>query len=76
MCYGEPVLRQPGSISLADGKVSLVYDASKLDALWTKVKMDDGIMKTQWNDNVYRLVLRLKKESNEDVVRYCFEPSY
>lgn len=75
MCYGKPKMRKSGCIGLASGMVSLVYDASKLDASWNKVEMNDGIMKTQWNDNVYRLVLRLKHEGNEDTVRYCFEPS-
>ena len=74
MCYGKPMMRQPSCISLADGNVSLVYDAAKLDASWTKVEMNDGIMKTQWKDNVYRLVLRLKHGSDNGTVSYRFEP--
>ena len=39
--------------------VRLEYDAQYLSASVEKVQMTDGIMKTQWKDNIYRIILRL-----------------
>lgn len=60
MVYGQPTLRQLGKILLQDGQVCLAYDARTLEASVEQVQMADGIMKTQWNDNVWRIALRLK----------------
>ena len=42
--------------------VRLEYDAQYLSASVEKVQMTDGIMKTQWKDNIYRIILRLNNE--------------
>ena len=39
--------------------VRLEYDAQYLSASVEKGQMTDGIMKTQWKDNIYRIILRL-----------------
>lgn len=57
MCYGCPVMKEQGRVALAESGAVLGYDAAAVDVSWQKVAMDDGIMKTQWHDNVYRLVL-------------------
>lgn len=57
MCYGEPKMVKKGVIALQDGNVWLQYDKALLTPSWEKLKMNDGIMKEQWQDNVYRLVL-------------------
>lgn len=68
MCYGCPVMKGQGRIALARGSVVLVYNAAEVEALWQKVEMNEGIMKTQWNDNVYRIALMPK--SQNAVVKY------
>lgn len=62
MCYGEPHFIKKGIIALQDGCVWLKYDESILTPSWEKLKMNDGIMKEQWNNNVYRLVLTVTKK--------------
>ncbi len=59
--YGQPTVQQDGSLLLADGQVRLEYDAQTLGVSVEKVQMADGIMKTQWQDNVWRIALRLKE---------------
>ena len=63
MVYGKPEQKAPGCILLQDGSVRLEYDAQQLAPTIEKVQMADGIMKTQWQDKVYRIVLK----SNENV---------
>ncbi len=58
--YGQPVVQQPGLLLLGNGQVRLEYDARTLDASVEQVQMVDGIMKTQWEDNAWRIALRLK----------------
>ncbi len=72
MCYGEPQQGGKGCILLQDGKVKLTYSTRQLTVSWEKVKMEDGIMKTQWHDNVYRIKLNVHKKSKDTIV-YCFE---
>lgn len=72
ICYGEPLLKEPGRILLQDGKVSLLFDAAQLSPQIEKVEMADGIMKTQWQDNVYRILLALP-EGQSGSCRYYFE---
>ena len=60
MCYGEPALKKRGRIALCGGKAALVYDARHLEPSWHKVPMGEGIMREQWHDNVYRLLLHVK----------------
>ncbi len=70
MVYGQPVVQQAGRILLQDGAVFLEFDARTLDASADQVQMADGIMKTQWKDNVWRIALRLK--GNAQSARYSF----
>ena len=65
MTFGKPVIASSsGRILLQDGNVALEYDAHQLTASVEKVQMTDGIMKTQWKDNVYRITL-LRKDGME-----------
>ena len=48
------------------------YDAQYLSASVEKVQMTDGIMKTQWKDNVYRIILRLNDNYPMAKVKYRF----
>lgn len=68
MCYGAPRLQKKGSIALADGTITLTYNPETAEASWSKLKMNEGIMKTQWNDNVYRIILKTRLKSG--VVEY------
>ena len=70
MCYGSPRSVQKGRVALAGGAV-LVYNPETVDVSWSKLQMNDGIMKTQWQDNVYRLVMRSRLKSG--IIRYWFE---
>lgn len=72
MAYGKPMLQQAGKILLQNGKVRLEYDAQYLSASITKVQMTDGIMKSQWKDNVYRIILRLNDNYPKARVKYRF----
>lgn len=72
MAYGKPVIQQPGKILLQNGNVRLEYDAQYLSASITKVQMTDGIMKFQWKDNVYRIILRLNDNYPKARVKYRF----
>lgn len=56
---GKPEVQKKGEILLQEGAVRLVYDAQVLTASIEKVQMPDGIMKTQWNDDVYRILLKV-----------------
>ena len=60
MCYGEPALKKRGRIALCGGKVTLVYDARQLEPSWHKVPMGEVMMREQWHDNVYRMLLHVK----------------
>lgn len=71
VCYGAPRLQKKGSIALADGAITLTYNPKTAEASWSKLKMNEGIMKTQWNDNVYRIILKPRLKSG--VVEYQFE---
>ena len=48
------------------------YDAQYLSASVEKVQMTDGIMKTQWKDNIYRIILRLNDNEPMAKVKYRF----
>ncbi len=71
MCYGSPRKLQSGRVTLAGGKATLVYNPENVDVTWNKVEMPDGIMKTQWKNNVYRLVLKTRLKSG--IIKYSFE---
>ncbi|MBB3702322.1 heparinase II/III domain-containing protein [Alloprevotella rava] len=70
MCYGCPAMQKNGQLLLADG-VKLVYDADKTTVAWQKVVMPEGMMKKQWDDNVYRIELKPKTEVSD--IEYRFE---
>ena len=70
MVYGKPEQQQAGIILLQDGKVRLEYDAQQLSASIEKVQMTDGIMKTQWQDNVYRILLSAKGNAPKTSYRF------
>ena len=72
MAYGKPVVQKAGRILLQNGAVRLEYDAQYLSASVEKVQMTDGIMKTQWKDNVYRIILRLNDNYPMAKVKYRF----
>lgn len=65
MCYGAPRLAKKGVIALHDGRVLLEYDPKLLQPAIEKVVMNDGIMKEQWHDNVYRLTLTLTRKGEK-----------
>lgn len=73
MTYGQPRLQGDGSILLQEGKVRLTYDSQALAPSIEKVQMEDGIMKTQWNNQVYRILLRMKQQASKGKLRYEFE---
>ena len=73
LCYGKPIVKLPGTILLQGGNVALKYDSSVLAASTEKVVMTDGIMKKQWNDNIYRIMLRLNDNYPKKEVKYSFE---
>ena len=66
MTFGKPIVASSGRILLQEGNVALEYDAHQLTASVEKVQMADGIMKTQWKDNVYRITLQRKDEKQVD----------
>ena len=72
MAYGKPVVQKAGRILLQGGMVRLEYDAQYLSASVEKVQMTDGIMKTQWKDNIYRIILRLNDNYPMAKVKYRF----
>ena len=76
MAYGRPVVQKTGRILLQGGMVRLEYDAQYLSASVEKVQMTDGIMKTQWKDNIYRIILRLNDNYPMAKVKYRFTLSY
>ena len=57
---------------LQGGMVRLEYDAQYLSASVEKVQMTDGIMKTQWKDNIYRIILRLNDNEPMAKVKLYF----
>ena len=73
LCYGKPIVKLPGTILLQGGSVALKYDSSVLAASIEKIVMTDGIMKKQWNDNIYRIMLRLNDNYPKKEVKYSFE---
>ena len=70
MCYGAPRQLKKGRIALANGTITLTYNPETVEASWSKLKMHEGIMKTQWNDNVFRIILKTRLKSG--VVEYQF----
>ena len=72
MAYGKPVVQKAGRILLQGGLVRLEYDAQYLSASVEKVQMTDGIMKTQWKDNIYRIILRLNDNYPMAKMKYRF----
>ena len=73
MAYGKPTLQSAGKILLQDGQVCLSFDTKYLSSYIEKVEMTDGIMKTAWNDNVYRIILRLNDNYPKAKFTYQFE---
>lgn len=73
LCYGKPVVKSPDTILLQGGNVALKYNSSILAASIEKIVMADGIMKKQWNDNIYRIILRLNDNYPKKEVKYYFE---
>ena len=72
MACGKPAVQKAGRILLQGGMVRLEYDAQYLSASVEKVQMTDGIMKTQWKDNIYRIILRLNDNYPMAKVKYRF----
>lgn len=70
MSYGRAVVQKAGRILLQGEQVALLYDDKYLSASIQKVQMTDGIMKTQWKDNVYRIVLRLNDNYPKATIKY------
>lgn len=60
MTYGEPCLDNEGMVLLGNKSVRLALPLDRVSVSWEKVEMPDGIMKEQWNDNVYRIIVTLK----------------
>ncbi len=72
MCYGEPSWDQAGQVLLADGKVRLSIPKNLFTVAWEKVNMQDGIMKEQWNDNIYRLRIKFGEYAYDGEIKYVF----
>ena len=72
MTYGEPRLSGDGNILLADGKVKLSVPKTVVETSWEKVDMQDGIMRSQWHDNVYRVHIKLGKYVYDGRIKYVF----
>lgn len=72
MCYGEPSWDQAGQVLLADGKVRLSIPKNLFTIAWEKVNMQDGIMKEQWNDNIYRLRIKFGEYAYDGEIKYVF----
>ena len=70
MAYGKPELQQPGCILLQGGCVKLEYEANQLSASIEKIQMADGIMKSQWKNLVYRIVLRFNSNGQNAKIKY------
>ena len=51
----------------------LALPLDRISVSWEKVEMPDGIMKEQWNDNVYRIIITLKDGYCNGIValRFC-----
>ena len=73
MAYGKPNVLDSSRILLCDGCVRLSFDKQYLSAFIEKVQMPDGIMKTEWNDEVYRIILRLNDNYPKAKLTYLFE---
>lgn len=75
MCYGKPCLDQDGRVLLADGMVRLSIPKSLFTVDWEKVNMQDGIMKEQWRDNIYRLKIKFGEYAYDGEIKYVFSCS-
>ena len=73
VCYGQPTLQKEGIVLLHNDLIKLHYDSNSLTASIEKVNMTDGIMKKQWQDNVYRIVLRTQEGSYQANLKYWLE---
>ena len=73
MAFGKPTLQSPGKILLQDGQVCLSFNTQYLTSFIEKVEMPNGIMKTEWQDNVYRIILRLNDNYPKAKFTYLFE---
>lgn len=73
VCYGQPTLQKEGIVLLHNNLIKLHYDSNSLTASIEKVNMTDGIMKKQWQDNVYRIVLRTQEGSYQANLKYWLE---
>ena len=73
MCFGEPQMKGEGRVLLDEGMVALRFDARQLSATIRKVNLGQGILRTQWKDNVYRLELRVTDPREVQTVDYRLE---
>lgn len=73
MTYGEPCLDNEGMVLLGNKSVRLALPLDRISVSWEKVEMPDGIMKEQWNDNVYRIIITLKDNyrNGKVTLRFC-----
>ena len=73
MTYGEPCLDNESMVLLGNKSVRLALPLDRISVSWEKVEMPDGIMKEQWNDNVYRIIITLKDGYCNGIValRFC-----
>ena len=73
MTYGEPCLDNEGMVLLGNKSVRLALPLDRISVSWEKVEMPDGIMKEQWNDNVYRIIITLKDgyRNGKVALRFC-----
>ena len=73
MTYGEPCLDNEGMVLLGNKSVRLALPLDRISVSWEKVEMPDGIMKEQWNDNVYRIIITLKDGycNGKVTLRFC-----
>lgn len=73
MCFGKPQMEGEGRVLLDEGRVALRFDARQLSATIQKVDLGQGILHTQWKDNVYRLELRVTDPREVQTVDYRLE---
>ncbi|MBO9620466.1 MAG: heparinase II/III family protein [Niabella sp.] len=65
MTWGRPVVTKPGNINIKEGSSGLLvqYDPAQLDPLVEAIAVKDPRLTKVWGDTVYRLVLRVKKQT-------------
>lgn len=73
MVYGEPRPDGDGKMLLAEGKVELSVPMLLATTSWEKVNMSEGIMKQQWEDNVYRIRIVLNNSTGKGKLVYVLK---